>query len=260
MRYKQATSFLSLLLLASADVSAAAVDEWLLTLDPLDVVYGTRASPRAVIAHDPVNSTASLDEVILQSDGPEVDAFHRVDGDTYYFSLDTHASFAGQTVSPSDVLLVDGGNESVFFDASAEGLSDGIDTDAIAFDDNGQLVFSIDTHAVLSGTVFDDADLIVFDGSGFAALLDASSAGFDDSADTDALATLPDGELVLSFASGNAASGQAYGDGTLIRVQADGSSLATVFDARADLSTDSDIVALDAVPAPDEIFSDRFEA
>lgn len=261
MHCKQATGFFGLLVvLASTHASAAAVDEWFLTLDPVDSVFGTQASPREVISHDPTSGSASIDQVVVQSDGLEVDAFERVDGDTYYFSLDTHATFAGQTVSPSDVLLVDGSSESVFFDASAEGLPDGVDIDAIAFDDSGQLVFSVDTHVALSGSVFEDADLIVFDGSDFTSLMDGTDVGFDDSADLDAVTMLPAGRLVVSFSSGDGVAGQPYDDGTLIRFEADGSSLATVFNARTDLSSSSDIVALGAVPAPDEIFSDRFEA
>lgn len=253
-------SFALMLAAASTQASAASVNEWLLTLDPVDSIFGIQASPRDVISHDPTSSSASIDPVVVQADGLEVDAFERVDADSYYFSVDTHMTFAGQTVAPGDVLLVDGGTESVFFDASAQGLPDGVDIDAIAFDDSSQLIFSVDTHVSLSGTVFEDADLILFDGSAFSSLLDATAAGFDDSADVDAVTTLPGGRLVVSFSSGNGVGSQPYDDGTLVRLEADGSSLATIFSARADLSSSSDIVALGAVPAPDQLFSDRFEA
>jgi hypothetical protein len=244
----------------STAATAAPVSEWLLTLDPASDVFGTPASAQVVLAHDPTRSSASVDQTVVPSAALEVDAFERIDGDTYYFSLDTHSSWAGQTVAPADVLLYDGGTESVFFDASAEGLPDGTDIDAVAFDGNGQLIFSVDTHVSLSGSVFEDADVIVFDGSGFASLIDASAAGFDDAADVDALATLPGGRFVLSFASGGGVAGQPYDDGSLVRLEADGGALATLFSARADLSSSSDIVALGAVPAADLLFSDRFEA
>lgn len=252
--------FALVLAAVSTQANAAPVSEWLLTPDPVDSVFGTQASPREVISHDPTSSSASIDQVVVQADGLEVDAFERIDADTYYFSVDTHMTFAGQTAAPGDVLLFDGGSESVFFDASAHGLPDGVDVDAIAFDDSGQLVLSVDTHVALSGSVFEDADLIVFDGSSFASFMDASAAGFDDSADVDAVTTLPGGRLVVSFSSGDGIGGQPYDDGTLVRLEADGSSLATIFSARTDLSSSSDIVALGAVPAADELFSDRFEA
>lgn len=246
--------------LFSLSANAATVSEWLLTLDPVDAVFGVQASPGQVIRHDPTTTSASLDLTLSPADGVEVDAFERIDADTYYFSFDTHATFAGQTAAPGDVLLVDGGAESIFFDASAEGLPDGVDVDAIAFDDGGQLIFSVDTHVGLSGSVFEDADLILFDGAGFSSFLDASAAGFADSADADAVTTLPGNRLVVSFSSGDGIAGQPYDDGTLIRLEADGSLPATIFSATADLSSGSDIVALGAVPAPDGIFADRFES
>lgn len=260
MHSRQRVLLVVVLAAASTQAPAASVSDWLLTLDPVDSVFGTRASPREVISHDPTSSSATIDQVVVQADGLEVDAFERIDADTYYFSVDTHMTFAGQTVAPGDVLLVDGGAESIFFDASAEGLPEGVGLDAIAFDDNGQLIFSVDTHVMLSGTVFEDADLILFDGSVFSSLMDAMAVGFDDSADLDAVTTLPGGHLVVSFSSGAGVAGQPYDDGTLVRLEADGSSLATIFSARVDLSSSRDVVALGAVPAPDRLFSDRFEA
>lgn len=247
------------LLGASGSLSAASVERWFFTMDPAAVVFGSVAYPQQVVEHQPGTSSIALAHELTEP-GVQVDAFSRVDADTFYFSVDTHFDFGGQVVSPADVLLFDAGDRSVFFDASAEGLPETADVDAIAFEDSGDLVFSTDTTWSDGSNVFEDADVVRINSTGFAHKMDATAAGFDQRVDVDAITLLPNNRMVLSFTGGGGASGQPFGHGTLIRLTPTGDSKATIFDAASDLSSESDIIALGAVPAADQLFSDRFES
>ena len=249
----------ALILGISTSSMGRVADIWYLTLDPADVVLSTLSTPQDVISFDPDDdSTAAVDSL---TDPPvQVDGFHRVDDTTFYFSVDTHVELGGLVIAPGDVVFSDDGSLSLAYDASARGLPGGINVDAFAVDGNDDFIFSVDTHVELDGTVFEDADLIGFDGSTHSLLFDASVAGFPDSADVDAVTAFSNDRLAISTDSGGTAGGLVYDHGTVILVDLAGNVLDTRFSASNDAGTPADLIALSAEEIGDTIFMDRFEA
>lgn len=237
---------------------AAVASLWYLTFDPVDAVVGTQSGPQAVVSFDPGTGSTALVETLTEAP-VEIDGFERLDADRYYFSIDMHAEIGGLVIAPGDVVLSDNDSLSMAFDASAEGLAAGADVDAVAVDENDDLVFSVDTHVQLGGTAFEDADLIGFDGNGFHLSFDASAAGLSDSADTDAATGFSDGRMAVSMSTGGEIQGTTYNHGTLLLIDSDDEIANVEFDAAAEAGTSSDIVSLSAEPIGDILFSDRFE-
>lgn len=247
------------LLGAPVSTHARVAEIWYLTLDPADVVLSTVSSPQQVVSFDPADDSTATENTV--TDPPvEIDGFERVDDTTFYFSVDTHVQLDGLVIAPGDIVFSDGGSLSLAFDAAAQGLPDGVNVDAVALDENDDLVFSIDTHADLGGTVFEDADLIRFDGGGFAMVFDASVAGFPDSADIDAATAFSEGRVVVSTKTGGMVESSPYGHGTLLLVDSTDEFLNVEFRATDDAGTAANIVSLSAEPIGDVIFMDRFEA
>lgn len=237
---------------------AAVASLWYLTFDPIDAVVGTQSGPQAVVSFDPGTGSTALVDTLTEAP-VEIDGFERLDADRYYFSTDMHVELGGLVIAPGDIVLSDNGSLSLAFDASAEGLSAGIDVDAVAVDDNDELILSLDTHAELGGTVFEDADLVRFDGSTFHPFFDATAAGFPDNADIDAATGFSGGRLAVSTRTGGEIQGTTYDHGSLLLVADDDTFSNVAFDAADQAGTASDIVSLSAEPVGDAIFSDRFE-
>lgn len=257
-RYWFATIAILALLGASISIHARVAEIWYLTLDPADVVLSTASSPQQVISFDPADDSTATENSL--TDPPvEIDGLERVDDTTFYFSVDTHVELDGLVIAPGDIVFSDGGSLSLAFDSGTEGLPDGINVDAVALDGNDDLVFSTDTHVDLGGTVFEDADLIRFDGSGFGMVFDASVAGFPDKTDIDAATGFSEGRLAVSTKTGGMVESSSYGHGTLLLVDNTDEFLNVEFSATDDAGTAADIVSLSAEPIGDVIFMDRFE-
>ncbi|MEE4304345.1 MAG: hypothetical protein V2J19_09325 [Wenzhouxiangella sp.] len=237
---------------------AAVADLWYLTFDPIDAVAGTQSGPQEVVSYDP--GTGSAAPVRSLTEAPvEIDGFERLDADRYYFSTSTHAQLDGLTVAPGDVVLSESQGLSLAFDASAEDLPASIDVDAVAVNQDDELVLSVDTHVQLDGIVFEDADLFRFDGSAFHVYFDAGAAGLPDHADVDAATSLSAGRIVISTRTGGRIQGTTYDHGSLLLIDGDGTFASVQFDASDASGTTSDIVSLSAEPVGDAIFSDRFQ-
>lgn len=237
---------------------AAVADLWYLTFDPIDAVVGTPSGPQEVVSFDPGTGSTALVRSLTEAP-VEIDGFERLGDDHYYFSTDMHVELDGLVIAPGDVVESDAGSLTLAFDASAEGLAASIDVDAVAVDDNDELVLSVDTHVELDGTVYEDADLVRFDGSAFHAYFDATTAGFPDNADIDAATGFSGGRMAVSTSTGGAIQGTVYDHGSLLLVDSDDSFSSIAFDTADEAGTASDIVSLSAEPVGDAIFSDRFE-
>lgn len=117
------------------------------------------------------------------------------------FSFDTAVELPGGVIAnTSDVVLWNGGNAQLVFDASTQGVPEGAVVDAMTFGDLGLLTISFDTTVDLGGgLIADDEDLVEFTGSGFAIVLDGSSEGIPVALDVDAVHSVAAGEWLLSF-------------------------------------------------------------
>lgn len=94
-----------------------------------------------VLAFQPGNATVSIAET-LNATRAGIDAYERVSDTRYYFSTDQHAEFNGTVAAPGDVVLNEGGAYSLALDASAAGLADGVDVDAVSVAGNDDLIIS----------------------------------------------------------------------------------------------------------------------
>lgn len=127
-------------------------------------------------------------------DNADIDGYHNTDTcSSRVFSLDATAETNGTVMRPADVFDSTG---TKILDAQTEGIADGVNIDAISFDPaTCDLVFSVDIHTELSGTVFAPDDLIAWNNTDGFRLFRSSNLG----ADIDALHILDDeGRLLIS--------------------------------------------------------------
>jgi hypothetical protein len=130
-----------------------------------------------------------------------IDGLQMVDADTFYvsFSNTTRTVPGIGTVEDEDVLLYDAGVWSVYFDGTANGLTNnGHDIDAFSIE-GGTLYFSTVGNANVGGLgSADDGDIYSWNGASFARVFDASAAGLANNADIDGL-TVKGGVYYVSF-------------------------------------------------------------
>jgi hypothetical protein len=134
-------------------------------------------------------------------------------------SFDTTVELAGAVVvKVGDVARYDGVGYAIEFDATAEGLADGVGTDAISETAGGDLILSFDTTVDLGGgLIVDDEDLVSFDGASFSLLFDGSVESVPRSLDLDAAhLLLENGNLILSFDTSGTIGGVTFDDEDLL--------------------------------------------
>ena len=165
------------------------------------------------------------------------------------FVLDTTTSLAGGVIARrGDVVRYDGVTYSIEFDASAEGVPNGVVVDAVSRSANG-LLLSFDTTTTLPGlTAIADEDLVRWESGAFSLALDGSSVGVGTPLDVDAAQDLGGGAFLVSFDTSGSLGGVAFADEDVLRY--DGSAWTLDFDASA---ADADWAAadLDAVQVPE---------
>jgi hypothetical protein len=119
-------------------------------------------------------------------------------------SFDTTVDLGGGLVAADEDLVVwDGSSFSLRFDGSAEGLDAALDIDAAQDLGGGVLAMSFDTTGEVGGTVFDDEDVLRFDGTAWTIEFDGSAANSNwAAADLDAvMVPEPSVGLLLLFGS-----------------------------------------------------------
>lgn len=179
---------------------------WHLGLSPSTAVDGALVRPTSILVHTP-DTDDTKGFVSIAAAPARVDAFHRVDDDTYYVSLSQQAEVDGLTVAAGDVVLSDNGSLSIAFDASSAGLPDGVNVDAVALSPEDDFILSTDIHFALGGERFEDADLIRYDGNVFTLYRSADELGLDAAADINAVSLRENGELALSLRTGGGSAG-----------------------------------------------------
>jgi len=92
-------------------------------------------------------------------------------------SFDTTVDLGGGLVAADEDLVEwNGASFSLVFDGSAEGVDSALDIDGAQDIGGGQLFVSFDTTGQIAGLVFDDEDVLRFDGSSWTLEFDASAA------------------------------------------------------------------------------------
>jgi hypothetical protein len=172
-------------------------------------------------------------------------------------SFDTTVELPGAVVvEPGDVARYDGANYSVEFDASAEGISSGVATDAVSETAGGDLILSFDTTVDLGGLTVDDEDLVSFDGATFALVFDGSANGVATGLDLDAVHRIgSNAHLIISFDTSGTVGGVDFDDEDLLEFTPGSGIWELAYDGSA-LHTEwphADLQAVVTVPEPEQI-------
>lgn len=245
----RSTAALALLCLVPIVVRA---QEVALSLDTTAELAGTTLADHEAASDDQAGTVSVLPLGSLP-ERTDVDAYHRYsDGDQLY-SLDTIADLgAGVVATGADVVRLAGAAETLEFDASAEGIPDGVGVDAIAVHASDDLLLSFDVGVDLGGgLVVGDEDLVRFDGVGtFTLLFDGSAAGVSAGLDLDAADyRASDGHLFLSFDGSGSLGGVDFSDEDVLEHDPSGPSWTLFYDGSAQHAS---LVAADvnALPEP----------
>lgn len=174
----------------------------------LSLPGGVVARPRDVVLWDGASYSIALDGGAAGiPDGAAIDAF-AYDGPSgdFWLSFDTTVDLSGTVVRDADV--VDGTTLGLVFDATAAGVPQGSDVDAVSMAPTPggmQILLSFDVSGTLGGVTYDDEDVLRYDpvGGSWSLELDASSVDAAwSAADLDALYLVPEPGFVPLLASG----------------------------------------------------------
>ncbi len=170
-------------------------------------IGGQSVSDEDAVEYDRENDQGSLffdgSANSLGGDGEDTDALHVLDAGagSFVFSTTGGGDVPGVgSFNDEDLVMWDGSSYSLYFDASANGLTN--DIDGIHILDNGDIVFSTTSDVNLGGIDFADGDLIRWDGSSFTQFF--SEGNFDDDEDLDAVHVFevtPDTDTIVDFNS-----------------------------------------------------------
>ena len=128
----------------------------------------------------------------------DVDAFHPLPDGAVLFSVDTTVALPGLSPRPSDIIRFSTGSYVVEFSGYAAGIPAGVNVDALTLS-NGDLIVSFDVATELGGKLYQDEDLVRYDGVSFSMFLQGVTAGIEARLDVDGVHQLDNGSLLLSL-------------------------------------------------------------
>lgn len=215
--------------------------------DTTVVLSGTITSDEDVVSDTGIG-TVVFEDLGALPPPVEVDAYHRFSNGQQQFSIDVTAALpGGLTVEPADVVRFDGSAYSLVFDASAEGLPEGANVDAITA--SSGLVLSFDTTLALAGGITAaDEDLVRFTGAVFQVVFDGSAAGVPERLDVDGASIRPDGSIDLSFDASGQIAGIDFDDEDVLRYDPSGPSWSLLVDGEG---LHTSLAAADVVALPE---------
>jgi hypothetical protein len=185
------------------------------------------------VAKDNQLGTVILAPLGVLPNASDVSAYHHLANGDQLYSLDTTAELGGGLIaSPADVVRYDGVNDTLEFDASAEGIPDGVIVDAVGVHSSGDLVLSFER----------------FDGVTFSLLFDGSSEGVPAGLDLDGAEARPGGLLWASFDGSGSLGGVDFDDEDILEFDPSGPSWIVVYDGSAVHAT---LAAADVVAVPE---------
>jgi hypothetical protein len=138
---------------------------------------GLTARPGDVIRYDGASYSTEFDASAAGlPSGVATDAVSLSAGGLL-LSFDTTVDLSGGLVaSDEDLVEWDGSSFALVFDGSSQGLDTALDIDAAQDVGGGAFLMSFDTTGMVSGIVFDDEDVMRFDGANWSMEFDASAA------------------------------------------------------------------------------------
>lgn len=218
------------------------------------------------IAEDDLTGGVILGNIGPLPDGTDLTAYHLLANGDQLLAFDTTLVVGGVTVEPADVVRFDGTGYTLAFDASAAGVPSGTYVDALTHD-GVDLVLSFDTTLNLGGVIYDDADLIRFDGVEFFLYFDSIGAGVPDGTDIDAAHLMADGTLLISFDTSGSLGGVVFDDEDVLGFDPLTNTWSLIYDGSAQhggwaatdlnaISEGEDLGGGSCTPAPDPDLND----
>lgn len=179
----------------------------------VETVGGLSVEPRDGVNLD---DTARIDLGLPAIE--DIDAFHFLPTNQYFFSTTTSVSLGGEIYTPGDIVLFDGATYSVFFDESLITAA-ARNIDALTILPNGHLLISTSLSSEIYGFAFQNGDVVEIDPVAETASLfmglDEATLFSGANQDIDGLHYDPaTGTLLISVrtAGGGTIGGLAYGD------------------------------------------------
>jgi hypothetical protein len=138
---------------------------------------GLTARPGDIIRYDGISYSTEFDASAAGlPSGVATDAVSLSSGGLL-LSFDITADLGGGlVVTDEDLVEWDGSTFTLIFDGSSQGVDTALDIDAAQAVGGGAFLMSFDTTGVVSGIVFDDEDVLRFDGANWSMEFDASAA------------------------------------------------------------------------------------
>lgn len=249
------------LALWSSSASAGLVAKWRLVYQSVVSADSLTALTTDVVEFESSAGTIASGYSV-SADGLRIKAFEQIGADERAFVVDRHFELSsGDLADPRTIVVDHAGSFSVAFDGEAAGIPTGAKIDALFQDSSGQWVISTDIYVELDGTVYSDGDLIGYDGESFFLVASEADLGLETSADVTGITQGTGGRWLVTLASGGQTlDGLVYFSGDVLLGDSDGRLSAIALSSReAPLSVTAGLNAISAEPAPDELFSDRFQ-
>jgi hypothetical protein len=210
---------------------------------------GSTLEDEEVVTDDQLG-TVTLAPLGLLPGATDVNAYHLLSNGDQLYSLDTTAELGGGLIAgPADVVRYDGVTDTLEFDASAEGIPDGVIVDAVSVHSSGDLVLSFDTTVDLGALTANDEDVVRLDGTSFSLLFDGSSEGVSEGLDLDGVEARPGGDLLwVSFDGSGSLGGVHFDDEDILEFDPSGPTWSLVYDGSVQHAT---LAAADVVAVPE---------
>jgi len=212
---------------------------------------GNTFEDQEVVTDDQLG-TVTLAPLGILPEASDVVAYHLLPNGDQLYSLDTTAELGGGLIaSAADVVRYDGVTDTLEFDASAEGIPNGVIVDAVSVHSSGDLALSFDTTVDLGALIANDEDVVRFDGASFSLLFDGSSEGVPAGLDLDGVEVRPSGALLwVSFDGSGSLGGVNFDDEDILEFDPSGPTWSLVYDGSVQHAAlaSADLVA---VPEPD---------
>jgi len=181
----------------TANAATTPLDSLSFSPDITTLVKRAAVNDEDVLRDDfgPLGSLVNLGTLPAATD---VDAYHALPGSAALFSVDVSVELPGISARAADIIRFNTRNYSIEFSADAAGIPAGVNIDALTLS-GSDLVMSFDVTTELAGNVYQDEDLVRYDGVKFTMFLQGASAGIGPRLDVDSVHQLDNGRLLLSF-------------------------------------------------------------
>ena len=198
------------------------------------VLGGTVVTPQNV-ARDNLAGVVSLVSIGTIPNGTDVIAYSPLVNGDQLLAFDTTLSLPGGLIErPGDVVRFNGTTYSLEFAATANGLPNGVMTDAVAQISPNDLLLSFDVTVTLGSIIAAPKDLVRFKNGTFSLFFDASVAGVPAGLNLDAVDCLPrNGHLLLSFDGSGTVGGVSFDDEDVLEYSPESNTWVLAYDGSA---------------------------